>query len=49
MVEHICIGNKAISLDAFDLDTKDSTGDHHPDLRVLPQGELNILRNLLTY
>jgi hypothetical protein len=48
MVEHICIGNKAIGLNTLYLDTKDSTGHHHPNFRVFSKWELNILRDLFT-
>jgi len=47
VVQHVCVGDEAIGLDSIDLDAKDSTGDHHPHLTVLLEGELSVLRNSL--
>lgn len=47
VIEHVCIGNKTICLDPLDLNTEDSTGDHHPDLRVLLDWKLSILWHFL--
>lgn len=46
MVEHICIGDEAISLYALDVDAEDATGNHHSNLGVLLKGELFILGHL---
>lgn len=47
VVQHIRIGYETISLDAFDLDAKDSRGDHHPYFGILPNWELSILGDFL--
>jgi hypothetical protein len=49
MVQHICICNEAVGFNTINLNTKDSAGDHHADLRVLTDGELCKLWNFLTY
>lgn len=46
MVQHIGIWNKPVSLDAVHSDTEDSTGDHHPDFRILLQWVLREGRDL---
>lgn len=45
VVEHVRISHEPVSLDAFDLDTEDTTGDHHSNLRIFSQGELTVLWN----
>ena len=47
MVEHVGVGDKAVSLDTFDLDAEDTTCDHHANLRVLLQTELAIIRHFI--
>ena len=49
MIKHVSISNEAISLNAFYLNTKDSTGDHHSDFRVFLNRELFIVRHLFAY
>jgi hypothetical protein len=46
MVQHVGVGDEAVSLDAFNLDAKDSTCDHHSDFGVLLQGELSVVGHL---
>jgi hypothetical protein len=47
MVQHIGVGDEAVSLDALNLDAKDSTGNHHSDFGVLLEGELSVVRYLV--
>jgi hypothetical protein len=49
MVEHVGICYESIGLHSLNLDTEDSTGDHHSDLGVFFDRELYVLRNFLTY
>ena len=46
MVKHIGVGDESVSLHAIDIDSENTTGDHHTNLRVLLQGELAIVRHL---
>jgi len=48
MIEHICVSNKSISFNTLYLYTKDSTGYHHSDLRILSYWELYIFWDLFT-
>ena len=49
MIEHVCIGNESISLYSFNLNTKDTTWDHHANLWVLTEWKLGKLRHFFTY
>jgi hypothetical protein len=46
VIQHIRIRNKTICLHALDLDSENTTGDHHADFRVLLEGELAIFGHL---
>ena len=46
VVKHIGVGDESVSLHAIDIDSENTTGDHHTNLRVLLQGELAIVRHL---
>ena len=48
VVQHVCVGHETICFDAFDLNAEDSGGDHHSDLGVLFQGELNVFGHFFT-
>ena len=47
MVKHVCVRNETICLDAFYLDTENTTGNHHSNLRILLQRELSIVRHFI--
>ena len=47
MIEHIGVGDETISLDAFDLNTKYSTSNHHSNLAILLQAKLAIIWHLI--
>ena len=47
MIEHIGVGDETISLDAFNLNTKYSTSDHHTNLAILLQAKLAIIWHLI--
>ena len=47
MVQHVCIGDKAICLNAFNIDSENTTSYHHTHLRVLLQRELAIVGHLV--
>ena len=46
VIEHVSVGDEAISLNSHHLDSKDATGDHHSHLTVLLERELAIVRHL---
>ena len=47
MIEHISVGDESVSLDAFNLNTKYSTSDHHTNLAILLQAKLAIIWHLI--
>lgn len=46
VVEHVSVGDKAIGFDSFDLNSENTTCNHHSHLRVLLEGELSVLGHL---
>ena len=47
VVKHVSVRDEAVGLDTFNLDAKDTTSNHHADLRVLLEGELTIVGNFV--
>ena len=47
MIEHVCVGDEAISFHTFDLNAEYSAGHHHANLTVLLQAELAVVGHLV--